>query len=66
MPGLDRDDALRPELDALRRLAEQDRQRPVEHDEDLLLRVLDVAPAAAVREAGATAGPATRRARRRS
>jgi hypothetical protein len=38
--GLNRDDALGRELDALRRLAEQHGQGPREDDEDLLLRVV--------------------------
>ena len=38
--GLDDEDAAPLELVALRRLAEIDRERPVEHDEDLLLRLV--------------------------
>ena len=47
--GSTRDDAARAEVDALRRVAEQHRQRPRDHDEDLFLRVVAVAPPGGVR-----------------
>ena len=43
VPGLDDEHAAALELVALGRLAEIDRERPVEHDEDLLLRLVGVA-----------------------
>ena len=48
-PRLDHDHAVRRELDPLGRLAEVHRQRPLEDDEDLLLRLVGVPPAAAAR-----------------
>ena len=46
---LDRDHAVRRELDPLGRLAEVHRQRALEHDEDLLLRLVRVAAPSAAR-----------------
>ena len=46
---LDRDDARRRQVEPLRRVAEQHRQRAGDDDEDLLLRVILVPPPARVR-----------------
>ena len=54
--GVDGDDAARLDVDALRRIVEQERERSAQRHEDLFLHRIDVAPAAHVRRIAPHAG----------